>query len=80
MDEGLPIFLAGVLLQAFVFGPIAAMIAGLYFYACVLFTDKYTEGGNRGDGFRPRMHAEATSFGLVAVCAAKALLGPLLPY
>ena len=80
MDEALPVFLSGLLLQAVVFGPIASALACVYFFSSKIFSDKYTEGGSRGDGYTPRMFAETTNFGLNVICAAKALFGPAIPY
>ena len=80
LDETIAVFISGLLLHGAVLGPVAVLVAAVYSYGAVVFCNQYKEGGNRGDGFRPRMNAEWTSAGLVFICAIKALAGPLLPY
>jgi hypothetical protein len=80
LDETIGLFASGLLLVGYVFGPAALVLAMQYFYGAKVFCDTYKAGGNRGAGFRPRVNAEWTCASLVLLCAAKALLGPRLPY
>ena len=80
LDETMPTFLTGLLLNALVVGPAAVAIAATYAYGAVVFANNYKKGGNRMQGFGPRANAEWTSAALVALCAIKALAGPMLPF
>lgn len=75
MDEGLPVLLAGLLLSALVFGPLALALAlanayGRLRYAALYKLDK----DQRLAGFVPAQLAEQVVGGLVGLVAVKTLL------
>uniref|UniRef100_A0A7S1SKC4 Uncharacterized protein n=1 Tax=Tetraselmis chuii TaxID=63592 RepID=A0A7S1SKC4_9CHLO len=81
MDEGMPLFVSGLLLQGAVFGPLAACIATLYMYGSVRFANDYkVDPSKRIHGFMCAMIAQYLSCGLVTVVAFQTLLRPLLPF
>ena len=80
MDEALPLFISGLLLQSAVFGLAGTIPALLYCYGSVMFCNLYkVSAKERGRGFLPKVIAESLSAGLVGVCAVKGLLGPVVP-
>mmetsp|Transcript_9928 Transcript_9928/g.25264 ORF Transcript_9928/g.25264 Transcript_9928/m.25264 type:complete len:236 (-) Transcript_9928:105-812(-) len=80
MDEGMPLFLSGLLLQGAVFGPLAACVAALYMYGAVRFATDYKAGfESRVHGFMCTYIAQQLSGGLVSVIILRTLLLPLLP-
>jgi len=80
MDESLPIFISGLMMNAVVFGPISVAIAALYMFGSVKFCNLYKENLKaRGAGFMPKIIAESLSAALCGVCAVKGILGPLVP-
>ena len=81
MDEAMPIFLSGLLLQASVFGWVGLLPALLFSYGSITFCNLYKESSKRrGAGFMPRIIGESLSAGLVGVVAIKGVLGPLMPF
>lgn len=79
MDEGLHLFISGLLLQGAVFGPLAMVVALVYAYGALRFANDYTESlASRTHGFMLMAISGFTSFGLVAVVAVRALLVPLV--
>eukprot|EP00873_Tetraselmis_striata_P006529 jgi/Tetstr1/426793/TSEL_017008.t1 len=81
MDEGMPLFLSGLLLQGAVFGPLAACVAALYMYGAVRFaTDYKADPKARLHGFMCSGIAQMVSGGFVSLIAVRTLLLPLLPF
>ena len=80
MDETMPIFISGLLLNGAVLGPAVVLIAAMYSYGAVLFCNTYTAGGSRINGFLYKASAESVSAQLALLIAVKALAGPALPY
>ena len=80
LDENMPTFLTGLLLNALILGPAVVAIGSMYMYGAVVFANEYRKGGNRMQGFGAKASAEWSSAALVVVCAIKALAGPMLPF
>jgi len=52
LDESLPLFATGIVLNAAVFGPITLFFAAMYCYGCYRFATDYKAGtGQRRKGF-----------------------------
>lgn len=80
MDEGLPLFCTGVLLNASVFGPLALLPLLCAMFGRISFANKYKQAlAMRLAGFRPSIISEHWSLGLVCVCVVKGIGGSLIP-
>ena len=80
-DEGLILFLSGLILVAAVFGPVALGLALLSFVGRNKFAVDYTRSNSeRGGGFLMSAVAEHGTAGCVALCAAKAIAGAAFPF
>mmetsp|Transcript_25346 Transcript_25346/g.70911 ORF Transcript_25346/g.70911 Transcript_25346/m.70911 type:complete len:234 (-) Transcript_25346:243-944(-) len=81
MDEGMPLFITGLLLQGAVFGMLAFGLAVLYLYGVCRFADGYkVESKERMGGFMFVALPVHLSKALVAVVAFQTLIRPLLPF
>ena len=80
-DEGLILFLSGLILVAAVFGPVALGLALLSFVGRNKFAVDYTRSNSeRGGGFLMSAVAEHGTAGCVALCAAKTIAGAAFPF
>lgn len=80
-DEGMPLFLANVVLSGCVFGPVVVVLALLAGYGRIKFALGYTEGTDkRTAGFLPALVAETWAAGLVLLIAIKTLAGERIPF
>ena len=74
MDESMPLFLTGLLLQGAVYGPIAAAIAILYMFASARFANDYKNAAKaRFSGFRLMKMTNGLSSGFILMTAIKTL-------
>ena len=81
MDEGLPMYITGLLLSALCFGPCALLPALLTMYGRSTFANGYKESlGARGKGFFASVVAEHLTGSLVLIAALKGLIGPAFPF
>ena len=81
VDEALPLFLTGLLLQTSVFGLPGLLPAVGFAYGTIQFCELYKKSvKERSAGFLPRVMSEACSASLVGVIAIKGPLGPMLPF
>ena len=66
MDEAMPIFLSGLLLQTSIFGWVGLAPALLFSYGSAMFCNLYKESSKlRGGGFMPRVIGESLSAALL---------------
>jgi hypothetical protein len=81
MDEGLPMYITGLLLSALCFGPCALLPALLTMYGRSKFAHGYKEySGARFAGFFASVVAEHLTGSLVLIAALKGLIGPAFPF
>uniref|UniRef100_A0A061R7K8 Uncharacterized protein n=1 Tax=Tetraselmis sp. GSL018 TaxID=582737 RepID=A0A061R7K8_9CHLO len=79
LDEGMPLFLTGLLLQGAVFGPLACCLALLYLYSTCRFAEGYKAGSKqRMAGFMLMALPVQLSGSLVALVAFQTLVRPML--
>ena len=80
-DESMSVFLTGLLLGAFMFGPFATLLAVVNLYGRCRFADLYTHSVKaRGAGFLPSVVSEHVSAALVGICAIKSIGFAVLPF